>query len=160
MNIRFPCPACEEPARLETPLPAEWSCPKCDRALRLNPENADPTLTACAVCGDPELYRKKDFPHGLGLAILTLACLASTVTYFLYQQWWTWGILIGSALFDGLLYLIVRDVVVCYRCDAHYRGLPPGPEHKPFELTVYERYRQEQMRRKQTGAASVTAPPV
>ncbi len=78
----FPCPACEQAARLETPLPAEWSCPKCDRALRLNPENADPTLTACAVCGDPELYRKKDFPHGLGLAILTLACLASTVTYF------------------------------------------------------------------------------
>ena len=62
-------------------------------------------MTACAVCGNPELYRKKDFPHGLGLAILTLACLASTVTYFLYQQWWTWGILIGSALFDGLLYL-------------------------------------------------------
>ncbi len=149
MNVRFPCPGCEQAARLETPLPAEWSCPNCARVTPLKPENADPALTACAVCGDPELYRKKDFPHSLGLAILTLACLASTVTYFLYQQWWTWGILIGSALFDCVLYLVVRDVVVCYRCDAHYRGLPPGPEHKPFELTVYERYRQEQMRRKQ-----------
>jgi hypothetical protein len=129
-------------------LPAEWVCPACDHVQRLAPENAEPSLTACAVCGNVELYRKKDFPHALGLAILTLACLASAVTYYFYQPWWTWGILIGSALFDGVLYVLVRDVVVCYRCDAHYRALPPGPQHKPFELTIYERYRQEQMRRK------------
>jgi len=131
------------------PLPTAWTCPECGQALPLRPENAEPALTACAVCGNAELYRKKDFPHALGLGLLTAACLASTITYFYYQQWWTWGILIGSALFDCVLYLLVRDVTVCYRCDAHYRGLPPGPEHKPFELTVYERYRQEQIRRKQ-----------
>ena len=51
-------------------------------------------------------------------------------------------------LFDAVLYVLVRDAVVCYRCDAHYRGLPPGPEHKPFELTICGA-RQEQMRRKQ-----------
>ena len=149
MNVRFTCPACEQPGRLESPFAVTWSCPKCDHILPLKPENAEPTLSACVVCDNAELYRKKDFPHALGMAILVLSCLASTITYFFYQQWWTWSILIGSAAFDCVLYLLVKDVVVCYRCDAHYRVLPPGSEHQPFELTTYERYRQEQMRRKQ-----------
>jgi hypothetical protein len=37
--------------------------------------------------------------------------------------------------------------VVCYRCDAHYKGFKATDEHKPFELTVGERYRQERIRR-------------
>lgn len=149
MNVRFTCPVCEQPGRLQTPLPAEWVCPKCDQALHLKPENAEPTLSACVVCGNAELYRRKDFPQTLGVSILVICCVASTATYFYYQQWWTWGILIGSAVFDCLLYLLVKDVTVCYRCDAHYRNLPPGPHHQHFELTTFERYRQEQMRRKQ-----------
>ena len=71
---------------------------------------------------------RKDFPQTLGVSILVICCVASTATYFYYQQWWTWGILIGSAVFDCLLYLLVKDVTVCYRCDAHYRNLPPGPK--------------------------------
>ena len=106
-------------------------------------------MTTCVVCGDHELYKKKDFPHSLGMAILVGACLASTLTYWLYDKWLTWAILIGSAAFDGILYLLVKDVIVCYRCDAHYRGVPATAEHKPFELTIHERYRQEKIRRAQ-----------
>jgi hypothetical protein len=43
----------------------------------------------------------------------------------------------------------VGDVSVCYRCGAEYRGFPVNPEHKPFELSVGERYRQEKIRREQ-----------
>ena len=53
----------------------------------------------------------------------------------------------GTAVFDGLLYLLVGDVTVCYRCGAHYRGFPPHPAHQPFDLGVGERYRQERIRR-------------
>jgi hypothetical protein len=106
-------------------------------------------LTQCAVCGNHELYRKKDFPHVLGMTILVIACLATVVTHWRYQQWWTWAILIGSAAFDTLLYLFVGDVVVCYRCDAQYRGYPANPEHRPHELVIAERYRQERLRREQ-----------
>ena len=147
MNIRFPCPVCEYPARVELTGPAEWRCPRCDHILKL--PAADPALPACVVCGNRELYKKKDFPHALGMAILVGACLASTVTYFLYDKWLTWAILIGTAVFDGALYLLVGDAVVCYRCDAHYRGLPATAAHQPFELTVHERYRQERIRREQ-----------
>jgi hypothetical protein len=109
----------------------------------------DPALPVCVVCGNHELYKKKDFPHAFGMAILVGAFLASTVTYFLYEKWWTWAILIGSAAFDGILYLLVKDVIVCYRCDAHFCGVTATAEHKPFELTVHERYRQEKIRREQ-----------
>ena len=98
------------------------------------------------VCGNVELYKKKDFPHWLGMTILVVACLASVWTYFWYEKWLTWAILIGSALIDGALYLAVGDAVVCYRCGAHYKGFTPTDEHRPFELTVGERYRQEQIR--------------
>jgi hypothetical protein len=109
-------------------------------------------LRACLVCGNAELYRKKDFPHWLGLAILTVACLAFLALMGTYHQWAAWAILLGSAAFDGLLYLWVGDVVVCYRCGAHYRGLPPGADPKPFDLGIAERYRQERLRREQIEA--------
>jgi hypothetical protein len=147
MNSRFDCPICEYAGRIEVPGRSEWQCPQCDHLLRLG--EVDAALSCCAVCGNSELYKKKDFPHSLGMGILVLACLASTVTYWLYDKWMTWAILIGSAAFDGLLYLWVKDVIVCYRCHAHFRGVAVNDEHKPFELTIHERYRQERLRREQ-----------
>ena len=150
MKVYFTCPECDHPARLPQPAPAVWQCPACDHRLSVDQARAaeDP-LTACVLCGNHELYKKKDFPHGLGLTILTLACLVSFVTYGLYEKWLTWTILIGTALFDGLLYLWVGDAVVCYRCHAHYRGLKATADYPPFELGTGERYRQERLRREQ-----------
>jgi hypothetical protein len=148
VNVTFDCPACgQAQARVELAGPTEWQCPACDHLVSLAGDGG--SLDACAVCGNPELFKKKDFPHWLGLTILTVACLGSVIPYYLYHQWLTWTILIGSALFDGLLYLWVGDAVVCYRCNAHYRGLEPGPAHAPFELGIGERYRQERLRREQ-----------
>ena len=151
MRVRFPCPVCEVPGRLEAPGAAEWACPSCDHVTRLAGP-VDPSLPACPVCGHAALYKKKDFSHSLRLGILVAACLASTVTYWLYDKVLTWVILLGSAAFDGLLYLWVKDVIVCYRCGAHYRGVPAGTPHQPFELGVHERYRQERLRRQQVQA--------
>jgi hypothetical protein len=148
VNVSFSCPACEQSGRVRLPGAAQWQCPHCDHLVRL-PADVDPALPACVVCGNPELYKKKDFPHSLGMTILVLACTAATVTYAWHQFYTTWAILIGSALFDGLLYLWVKDVIVCYRCLAHFRGLAPNPEHRPFELSIHERYRQERLRREQ-----------
>ena len=145
MNVRFDCPVCEGPGgRLDSTGSHEWRCPSCEHVAHLT--NPDPQIPVCAVCGNHELYRRKDFPHGLGMTILLLAFIASTVTYLFYEKWLTWAILIGSAAFDGLLYLWVKDVIVCYRCEAHHRAFTPNPEHKPFELTIHERYRQERIR--------------
>ncbi len=153
MNIRFVCPVCECPGRVEVPGPASWQCPRCDHVIVITPPGDDGKVHACAVCGNAEIYKKKDFPHWLGLTILSGACLASVVPYYLRYPSITWAILIGSAAFDGVLYLCVGDVSVCYRCGAEFRGFPVNAEHKPFELTVGERYRQERLRREALRAA-------
>jgi hypothetical protein len=110
------------------------------------------TLTSCAVCGNAELYKKKDFPHWLGMSILTVACIAFLVINAYRYPWVAWTILLGSAAFDGLLYLWVGDVTVCYQCGAHFRGFPAGAEPKPYDLGIAERYRQERIRREQMQA--------
>jgi hypothetical protein len=109
-------------------------------------------LPVCAICGNPELFKKKNFPHSLGLGILTVACIVSFITYLSYEKILTWLILGGTAVFDVALYLWVGDVVVCYRCGAVHGPMTPGPEHKPFDLGISERYRQEQIRREQLQA--------
>ena len=109
-------------------------------------------MDACVLCGNHELYKKKDFPHRLGLAILTLACLASIEPYRRYMMWLVWTIMLGSLAFDFLLYNLVGDVVVCYRCHAQYRGLPDPSRFPPHDQGIAERYRQEQIRLEQLQA--------
>lgn len=155
MNVTFACPECEAPARVQLSRPQEWECAFCSHRLHVEPPGAE--LTACAICGNHELYKKKDFPHWLGLSILTFACVASVFTYGWYKKWLTWAILIGSAAFDGLLYLWVGDAIVCYRCNAHYRGFAGRDHHRPFELTTGERYRQERLRLEQLRATAKSA---
>jgi predicted RNA-binding Zn-ribbon protein involved in translation (DUF1610 family) len=149
MNIRFACPDCEHPRRLDVPGARELQCPSCDQVIAVPAEMGKVPLRVCLVCGNAEMYRKKDFPHWLGMLILAGACLAFLGLMALHRPWWAWAVLLGSALFDGLLFLFVRDVVVCYRCEAQYRGFPPQAEHGPFDLGVGERYRQERIRREE-----------
>ncbi|MFO0926978.1 MAG: hypothetical protein U0736_08040 [Gemmataceae bacterium] len=156
MKIRLYCPVCETPGPVTLPAAsATWTCPGCEHVVTLAAPAADPALPVCAACGNPELYRKKDFPHTLGMAILVGAFVTSTLTYWWYDKLLTWAILLGSAAFDGLLYLLVKDVVVCYRCHAEHRGVTPDPErHRPFELAVHERYRQEKIRQERLQRSS------
>jgi hypothetical protein len=152
VNVCFSCPECDRPDRAELGPARDWQCPACDHRLTL--EAADPALPRCLVCGNGEIYKKKDFPHWLGMSILLGACVLSVITYWLYEPVWTWVILLGSAAFDGLLYLWVGDVLVCYRCNAHYRACQATADHQPFEITIGERYRQERLRLARLRAAA------
>ncbi len=150
MKIRFCCPQCETGGAVDLAQRHDWTCPRCDHLLTLHEpalqtEAAGTQVQTCAVCGTHELYRKKAFPHWLGLSLLTFACLAFLLLNYYRRQEWAWAILLGSALVDGLLYLTVRDVVVCYRCDAEHHGLKQA-SNPPFELTIHERHRQQKIR--------------
>jgi hypothetical protein len=105
-------------------------------------------LRACVLCGNEELYKKKDFPHWLGLTILVIASVAFLIGQAFYWKWLAWTFMLGLASVDALLYVMVSDVVVCYRCGAHHRGVPSG-SHQPFDLSVAERYRQARLRQAQ-----------
>ncbi len=142
MKVTFACPVCDRPDVVDSAC--DWQCSGCDHRQHL--DAAEPTLPVCVVCGNHEFYKQKDFPHTLGMVILVAALLLSTATYYSYAKWWTWSFLIGSAIVDGALYLLVGDVIVCYRCNAHYRGVTANDHHQPFEITIGERYRQERIR--------------
>jgi DNA-directed RNA polymerase subunit RPC12/RpoP len=144
VKVVFACPSCGEHASALVDQSSDWQCPACEHRMHLNA--AESKLPTCCVCGNHELYKRKDFPHGLGTAILGVALVLSIITYWAYEKWWTWLLLIGSAIIDGVMYLIVGDVLVCYRCEAHFRGFTPTDAHQPFEIEMGERYRQEKIR--------------
>lgn len=145
MNVVFACPECEAPARVSLNRASDWQCPRCDHRHHFAAANAD--FQSCSVCDNHELYKQKDFPHRFGLLLLIVAFALSIYTYGWYEKWLTYAILIGTAIFDGALYLWVGDAIVCYRCGAYHKGFKPGPNHHPFEITIGERYRQERLRK-------------
>jgi hypothetical protein len=138
--------------RVKLPASTGWHCRACGHEGQWRGDEGT-ELRDCLMCGNREMYRKKDFPHRLGMAILTLACLASIVPYQRYMIWLVWTIMLGSLAFDVVLYHLVGDVVVCYRCDAHYRGAPLAAQVSPHDLSTAERYRQERIRLEQHQAA-------
>ncbi|MFO0808306.1 MAG: hypothetical protein U0746_06760 [Gemmataceae bacterium] len=150
MNIRFACPACDVPDRVDVAGRVDWRCAACAHSATLtDTRDASGKPTACVLCGCGDLYRQKDFPQWLGLSLLAAACASFFVLQILYHWYAAWAILLGSAAIDGFLYYgIVGDVVVCYRCAAQHRGVP-AKAFDPHELAKAERYRQERIRLEQ-----------
>jgi hypothetical protein len=99
-------------------------------------------LESCPACGCPDLFIRKDFPQKLGLlvvaaAAITFLVLAANPHTFYLGVW----VLLGAAVLDALLYLVVPRITVCYRCRAHFRGAPLNPTHHGFDLSTAEKYR-------------------
>jgi len=154
VNLRLTCSQCSESAYIANVAEAQWSCPACDHRHHLTiPQIATgKPLAQCVSCSNRELYRQKNFPQWLGLTILAAACASFFILQGLYLPKLAWVILLGSAAFDGLLYLFVGDVIVCYRCHARHYGLPRNRAYQPFELPIAEKYRQERIRREMQAA--------
>jgi len=149
MKLSFTCPKCDSACQIVRPGLNDWQCPNCStKQILPAAQSHDGGLKCCAYCGNEQLYRKKDFPHWLGMTLLTVACALFFIFAVRYQYAIAWGILLGSAAIDGLLYLYVGDVVVCYRCGAQHRGVP-SRTFDPHELAIAERYRQERLRKEQ-----------
>jgi uncharacterized protein (DUF983 family) len=115
------------------PVPASADCPACGRARVLHPEvrTDGGGLLGCAACGHPELYRQKDFPRALGLAIVIVAAILAPFTWYLS--------LVAAALADCVLYFLGADRLVCYLCRARHRGFAPDPRHPRFDREIEER---------------------
>jgi hypothetical protein len=150
MELTTQCPDCgavNHVPQIET-AEAE-TCRHCGAAHDLHPESVeDGQLRACPRCATPELYIQKDFPQGLGLFIVIVGFVISTVFWYLEMPLLTYTVLLASALVDMFLYYRVPDVTICYRCLSQIRGpgSSPGASVLPFDLAIGERYRQERIR--------------
>ena len=56
------------------------------------------------------------------------------------------GLLHTLLAIDVLLYALVGNSLVCYRCHAEYRQVEPADHQGSFNLETHERYRQEAAR--------------
>ncbi|GAC1319605.1 MAG: hypothetical protein NVSMB14_16430 [Isosphaeraceae bacterium] len=94
------------------------------------------------------MYIQKDFPQGVGLAIVVGGFAISTIFWYFYMPIATLGILLATAALDLLLFYLVGDVTICYRCLCQYRGTGSNPNdlYSAFDLGIGERYRQERLR--------------
>jgi len=148
VQVVFDCPKCLKSNVVEAGAAvAAVACRHCgwSRPVAEGDVAAD-SPKACLVCGCTDLWRQKDFPQQMGVAIVGLGIVASTVAVAMMRPMLALGILMAFALADMLLYAVMRDVLACYRCHARYRFVGSTEDHPKFNLEVNERYRQEAVR--------------
>lgn len=166
MNVTFACPSCDQTVRVDgvTADTRSLECSACDVSIQTpldgiqaggqgaakaeaGAEAADlERLTRCLVCPSTDLFVRKDFNQRLGVTIILVGFVASTITWNFYLQYWTFAILFATALIDLLLYMLVGNLVQCYRCHAEYRGVTEQSGIGTFSLETHERYRQQAAR--------------
>lgn len=148
MQIRFSCPRCERTIQNEIAPGAEVvECRECSWSRPVPRDDwRQSRPQRCLVCGCDDLWRQKDFPQALGLALVGLGALLSTIAVAYYYPTTALGVLLAFALADLALYAWMPDVLVCYRCHARHRHAQPGEEFPRFNLETSERYRQESAR--------------
>lgn len=150
MQLSYSCPSCLTPNRTPVELPEVLTCSHCSwsKSLSETELKQDPP-GECLICSCRDVWRQKDFPQRLGVAMVGVGALFSTIAWAYYQPLLSIGILLGFALIDLLLYLFMPDVLVCYRCGARYRRSQAMDQVEYFNLETAERYRQEKIRLEQ-----------
>ena len=115
------------------PLPAsdpaaEIRCGRCGKDIPLSFSDAvraDRAVDSCPVCAGADFYTRKDFNPKVGLAIVIAGALVSAVFYWFGLDLIAYGILAAAALIDLVVYGRLKEVTVCYRCHAEFRGAYP-----------------------------------
>jgi hypothetical protein len=156
MNVTFNCPRCERPARAQIAGDVQSiPCPACDGRLSVPADAvADGRVGRCLVCPGTELFVRKDFPQKLGVTLVVVGFAASCVAWYFHWIYATFGILFATAAIDVVLYAVMGNALICYRCGAQYRQVAGLDEHAPFSLETHERYRQQAARLEQATASS------
>jgi hypothetical protein len=148
MNIKFSCPKCEAANRSEISHDQiALRCGACGQELHPPAEAiVDGQIRRCLICPSTDLFVRKDFPQRLGVALVTCGLVASCVAWAYSQLYLTFAILFATALVDVVLYLVVPNALMCYRCGAMYRRASEIDAHGSFNLETHERHRQQKIR--------------
>ncbi len=144
MNVTYACPSCQQANRREfDAATTELGCAHCGQAIEV-PSSALESggVRRCLVCPSTDLYFRKDFPQRLGVGLVAAGIVGSSIAWGMGYLVWTFGILFATAAVDVMLYFLVGNALMCYRCQAQYRGVETVETHGAFNLETHERYRQ------------------
>jgi hypothetical protein len=131
LSVHYLCTKCEvrlARAAGESARP----CEHCGAESAVVAPPAGAIIDRCAACGHDQLYFQKDFNRATGIAIIVVGAVFAPWTYFLS--------LVGVTILDYIVWRIVKNVIVCYRCQAVHRGYPQNPALKPFDLVIHDRH--------------------
>jgi DNA-directed RNA polymerase subunit RPC12/RpoP len=157
MQLTYACQTCDAAVRHNIDESStSVSCPHCQQQITF-PVGAieGQFVRRCLVCPSHDLYVRKDFPQRLGVLLVAIGIIGSSVAWYYASLGWTFGILFATAFADLLLFTLVGNSLMCYRCGAQYRGVAEMESHGQFNLETHEKYRQLAGR---MGAAPAVAP--
>jgi hypothetical protein len=154
VRVYYRCPQCDSPADAElSATTTQLPCPACNANLTPLPNSLrEGHLHSCVVCSN-EVYIRKDFPQRLGIAIVVIAVILSSITWYYRWVYATYGIFFGSAALDFLLMFVCGDLLQCYRCQAQYREVVDIESYERFNLETHEKQRQQEIRLREAEAA-------
>lgn len=130
-SVSFLCLRCE---RRNGRVAGELAqpCPECGAASSVVAPPEAAIVERCAACDHDQLYFQKDFNRTTGVALVVVGAVFVP---------WTYGLsLLAVTILDYIVWRIVKDVMVCYRCQAVHRGYPTNPALKPFDLATHDRH--------------------
>ncbi len=144
-SFALSCPECARftETRVGTPArdaPKEVACAGCRRTRTLDwlhHFGPNAVLDGCPACGYHTLYAQRDMNGRLGV-IVVVAVYAALLLSGLPLPWMVAALLAFTLLDVALLLFVVRRVLICYRCKSQWRGFPPGPSCRPFDLATWE----------------------
>jgi hypothetical protein len=133
-EIAFRCAGCG--AEATAGLDGRGGCRSCGRAVDLPISESlrdRRVVDRCPACANEQLYVQRDFNQKTGLAVVAVGAVLAPFTPY-------YSSLIVAALVDAALYLVLPEITICYRCQAHFRGFARNPKHQAFDLHVAEQY--------------------
>jgi len=154
MKVRVRCPACGGTQQVgAAQAPSQTACRRCGWTIPLaltGSVREDREVDACPVCEGRDLYVRRDLNRNLGLTAVVIVGLVSAGFLWSGRDLVAYGVLGAFALVDFVIYQLLKDVTVCYRCQAEFRGSYRRTA-PPFDLHTAERLELEYSRRLQAG---------
>jgi hypothetical protein len=126
MRVTARCPGCNAslPFDAKEP-PARIRCGRCSRETAVHVSDgvrSDVAVDRCPICEGGDFYVRRDFDPKTGLTFVVTGALISAVFYWFNQDLIAYSILGAAVVVDLLVYRRLKDVTVCYRCHAEFRG--------------------------------------
>jgi len=154
MKVKVRCPACGGSRHVGATLsPWEASCRRCGRTIPLAltaSVREDREVDACPLCEGRDFYVRKDLNRNLGLTAVVVVGLVSAGFLWSGRDLVAYGVLGVFALVDFVIYQLLSDVTVCYRCQSEFRGSYRRTA-PPFDLHAAEQLELEYSRRREAG---------
>jgi hypothetical protein len=150
MQVTAKCPTCDASLPFGAAEPHDAiKCGRCGREIPIRLTDAvktDDRVDCCPVCNGTEFYLRKDFDPKTGLGLVIAGAAVSAILYWFDLDLMAYSVLAAAVLIDLAIYRRLKDVTVCYRCHAEFRGKYERTA-SPFDLHTADVLEPEWQRR-------------